>query len=198
LILAPTKKEENFWWAVCEYSPDGDMIVTGGGHDYGLKFWDANTGELLKILQIGISIGCLAWTPDAKLIARCGSFASQFRKFDVTTWTEIHLEQNCNRDEPNGFTGIVLSPNERILASVSYNKTAQLWNFANNQPIEPPLYHDGPVRCVTFFADGKLLVTGCWLLEKWHLYTWDVSAIVKEAGLEDLLSDNVSLNASLL
>jgi hypothetical protein len=34
-------------------------------------------------------------------------------------------------------------------------------------------------------ADGKLLVTAC---EDNNVYLWDIHAILKEAGLEDLLS----------
>jgi WD40 repeat protein len=44
------------------------------------------------------------------------------------------------------------------------------------------------VRSVTFSADGKLLVSSC--IDN-HIYTWDVSAIVKEAGLP---SDIVSID----
>jgi WD40 repeat protein len=44
--------------------------------------------------------------------------------------------------------------------------------------------------CVSFSADGKLLATGS---EDTNAYTWDVYAILKEAGLDDLLLDvNVS------
>jgi hypothetical protein len=39
--------------------------------------------------------------------------------------------------------------------------------------------------------DGKLLVTGC---EDTNAYTWDMSVVLKEAGLSDLLKQNVSLS----
>jgi WD40 repeat protein len=49
---------------------------------------------------------------------------------------------------------------------------------------------DGAVRCTSFAPDGKLLATGC---SDSNAYMWDVSAIVKEAGLgELLLNPNVS------
>ncbi|KAG2343896.1 WD40 repeat-like protein [Suillus weaverae] len=163
LILAPimSKKKDDHVWAICDYSPNGEMIATGGDN-YGLKVWDAKTGELLKTIEIGFT-RCLAWTSESKSDALVASKSSQIGKFDVTTWTEI--------------------------------ATAQLWNLANNQPIGPPLHHEGRVRCAAFSADGKLLVTGCWSLEtetetETHIYTWDVFAILREAGLEDLLSDN--------
>jgi len=43
---------------------------------------------------------------------------------------------------------------------------------------------------MSFSADGKLLATGC---DDNNAYTWDVSAIVREAGLDGLLLNaNVS------
>ncbi|KAG1851853.1 hypothetical protein DFJ58DRAFT_746204 [Suillus subalutaceus] len=39
---------------------------------------------------------------------------------------------------------------------------------------------------MSFSADGKLLATGC---EDKNAYAWDVAAILREAGLDNLLSD---------
>ncbi|KAG2112934.1 hypothetical protein BD769DRAFT_1112112 [Suillus cothurnatus] len=113
------------------------------------------------------------------------------------------LAANSKRiqNELTSVTGIALSPNERILVSVSYDKTAQLWNFATNQPIGPPLHHEESVRCAAFSEDGKLLLTGCWPSDedrKTHINIWDVSVIVREAGLEDLLSHNDTVKKPLL
>jgi WD40 repeat protein len=82
--------------------------------------------------------------------------------------------------------GIAISPNGRILASALADDTAQLWNLENSQPISSPLHHAHGVTCVSFSADGKLLATSC---NDKNAYTWDVSAILKEAGLDDLLLD---------
>ncbi|KAG2337781.1 hypothetical protein BDR05DRAFT_739515 [Suillus weaverae] len=59
-------------------------------------------------------------------------------------------------------------------------KTARLWNLETNQPIGTPLHHQDNVNSATFSADGKFLVTSC---HDYHLYTWDISAIVNKAGL---------------
>ncbi|KAG2034663.1 hypothetical protein BDR03DRAFT_964628 [Suillus americanus] len=48
----------------------------------------------------------------------------------------------------------------------------------------PPLLHEPCLLPVALSLDGKVLVTGC----QNNAYTWDVHAILKEAGLEDLLS----------
>jgi WD40 repeat protein len=148
--------------AVC-YSPDAKMIATGGNR---LQIWDANSGESLKSFE-ELST-CLAWTSDGKTLISGRS------KIDTATWTVLALCEDY-------VSTILLSPNNRILASTSkFEQTAQLWNFETNQPIGKTLYHPDYVESATFSADGKFLVTGC---RDDHIYTWDVSAIVEGVGL---------------
>ncbi|KAG1865967.1 hypothetical protein F4604DRAFT_1924916 [Suillus subluteus] len=47
---------------------------------------------------------------------------------------------------------------------------------------------------MSFSAHGQLLATGCW--DK-NAYAWDVATILKEAGLNDLLSDQKSNESAL-
>jgi WD40 repeat protein len=151
--------------AVC-YSPDGKMITTGG---VDLKIWDANSGELLKTLKGFFT--CLAWTSDGKILITGGS---KITRFDTATWTVLNVHENF-------VDTILLSPNERILASTKHLvETVQLWNLETNQPIATLLYHENPVNCTTFSADGKFLVTGC---DDGDIYIWDIFAVIKEAGL---------------
>ena len=89
----------------------------------------------------------------------------------------------------SSVSGIAISPNGRILASASIDNTARLWNLDNGQPIGSPIQHTDAVDCLSFLTDGKQLATGCW--DK-NAYTWDISAIVEEAGLSELLNPNVS------
>ncbi|KIK44108.1 hypothetical protein CY34DRAFT_11278 [Suillus luteus UH-Slu-Lm8-n1] len=169
-ILGPINAGERVW-AVC-YSPDVKMIATGGIR---IKIWDANSGESLKSFEVHSA--CLAWTLDGKTLIAGRS------KIDTATWTVLDL---C-KDHVH-VTTILLSPNNRILASTSYDdKTAQLWNLETNQPIGTSLHHPDYVESATFSADGKFLVTGC---RDDHIYTWDVSVIVEGAGLpSDIMAD---------
>ncbi|KAG1761884.1 hypothetical protein EV702DRAFT_1206874 [Suillus placidus] len=62
------------------------------------------------------------------------------------------------------------------------------------QPISSPLQHAEQVTCVSFSADGKQLATGCW--DK-NAYIWDVATILREADLNDLLSDSKANKSAL-
>ncbi|KAG1777214.1 quinon protein alcohol dehydrogenase-like superfamily [Suillus placidus] len=193
-ILGPMKTGHGRVFAAV-YSPDMTMFATGGYElpplniqDFKcpIRIWDTKTGELVATLKGHASeygqVSCLAWTPDGKTLIS-GSFDFSIRTWSTTTW-----KQNALLD---GHTlpvqSIAISPNGRILASASYDKTARLWNLEDNQPISSPLHHADShgVLAVSFSADGKLLATGCGK----NVYTWDISAIVKEAGLDELLLD---------
>ncbi|KAG2056622.1 WD40 repeat-like protein [Suillus hirtellus] len=172
IILGPIEIGEYVYGV--RYSPDGKMISTGGNM---LRVWDANTGEQLKTLEFGI-VGDMAWTSDGITLIT-GS-----RRFDIATWTEINGEWLADSKMDT-----ILSPNERILASVPYadKHKIQLWNLETHQCIGPPLHHEDEdeVSSAVFAADGNLFVTGC---DSGRVYAWDVSAIVIQAGLGGLLT----------
>jgi WD40 repeat protein len=154
--------------AVC-YSPDGKMIATSGDD---LEIWDANSGELLAAFEGFFT--CLAWTSDGKTLIAGKS------KIDTATWTILDMGET--RVKSNS-----LSPNECILASTpEFDKTVQLWNLETNKHIGTSLHHEDYVNCTTFSADGRFLFTIC---INGYIYKWDLSAIVKEAGLHlDIVS----------
>ncbi|KAG1721955.1 hypothetical protein EDB19DRAFT_1916975 [Suillus lakei] len=71
----------------------------------------------------------------------------------------------------------------------------KLWNLETNEPIGTPLHHEEWVNTVTFSADGKFLVTSCEGYDDNNndnnndIYIWDLSAIVKDAGLLSDIAD---------
>ncbi|KAG1721081.1 quinon protein alcohol dehydrogenase-like superfamily [Suillus paluster] len=165
------------------------MIATGGSYEDEnlIKIWDAKTHKLIKILKGHTSaVGCLVWTADGKTIIS-GSFDSSIRTWNTTTWQQIAVLYGNS-----SINDISLSPNGRILATAPTDETAHLWNLENGQHISSLPQPNSQSHSflamdrVSFSADGKLLAAGC---SDNNTYIWDISAILKEAGLENLLLD---------
>ena len=166
------------------YSPDHTMIATGGNN---VKIWDAKTFELVGHLEHD-DVRCLGWTADGKTLV---SGASDIRIWNTATWKRsATLTEHIHGKM---ISGIVISPNDRVLASASYDKTARLWNLENGQPIGSPIQYASGVLCISFWACGRLLATGD---ESGGVCIWDLSAFVKDTDFNDLWSDsNVSTNS---
>jgi WD40 repeat protein len=171
------------------YSPEATMIATGGYKEHGIKIWDAKTGKLLSTIEDDWAVWCLTWTSDEKkLIA--GMLSGLIRIFDTTTWQEIAVLD----EHEYGVTSLTLFPNDRLLASTSWDQTVRLWNLDTNLQVASPFRHENEINCAAFSADGKLLSTAC---HDGNAYVWDVQAILKTAGLEDLLFiPHVSINST--
>jgi len=172
------------------YSPDTTKIATGGSPWDALKIWDAKTGNLLSTIKHDPPVCSLAWTSDQKKLIT-GSDSS-IRIFDTATWQQIAILEG----HKGPVYSLSLFRNDRLLASGSEDKTARLWDLDTNLPVGPPLQHQAIVQSAAISVDGKLLVTGC---RDTNAYVWDIHTILKDAGLEDLLSiPDVSVNRSTI
>ncbi|KAG2074083.1 WD40 repeat-like protein [Suillus decipiens] len=188
----------NIVWTVA-YSPDGTKIAVGGQEKNALKIWDARTGELLSTVEfqeegrliilsddssersesgcIGQPVLSLVWASDGKKLIS-GFQCGWIRIFDTATWQETAVI-NLHRAHVDQ---VVLFRNDRLLASATW-KEVRLWNLDTNLPVGPRLVHDYVPDCLSFTDDGKLVVgAGA------YVSIWDTHAIVKEAGLEDLMT----------
>ncbi|KAG2348221.1 WD40 repeat-like protein [Suillus weaverae] len=166
------------WVYAVMYSPDSSKLATGGNKGNAVKIWDAKTGERLTTLKHDRMVCSLAWTSDGKKLISGSS--RLIRIFDTATWQQIAILEG----HTNVVNALSLSRNNRLLASASSDSTAHLWNLDTNLLVGPPLQHENELWSAALSPDGKVLVTGC---QNKNAYTWDVHAILKDAGLDDLL-----------
>jgi hypothetical protein len=173
-----TIKTGHKWVQAVMYSPDSSKLVTGGYEENAVKIWDTKAGELLNTLKHNFPVYSLAWTSDGKKLIS-GSFGL-IRIFDTATWQEIAILEG----HTSFVNAISLSQNNRFIASVSDDRTARLWNLDTNFQVGLPLQHEDSLPSAGLSPDGKALVTCC---KNKNAYAWNVHAILKKAGLEDLL-----------
>ncbi|KAG2038666.1 WD40-repeat-containing domain protein [Suillus americanus] len=133
-ILEIKTGHKHVWTMI--YSPDSPnqtKIATGGYKEFGVKIWDAKTGELITTLKHNRIVFSLAWTSDGKKLIS-GSYGP-IGIFDTATWDQL----------------AILNGHQSYVRAFSLSR--------NN--LEPPLQHKDKVYSAAFSANEQVLVTGC-------------------------------------
>ena len=123
--------------------------------------------QRIKNLQLSSQINALAFSPNCQLVA-CGTCEGSIFLWDIKN-SKVSSEAIQKEDklvrELRGHTGkvtsIAFSPDGRILASVSQDKTIRLWNVKEGSTMHVlRSYQNGIVNSVAFSPDGTLLIFG--------------------------------------
>jgi WD40 repeat protein len=148
------------------FSPDG-KIIAAGGIDGTIRLWNtANRSPIgLPLPSHKGKVLHLAFSPDGKKLASAGS------DHKIVIW---YLPDNLDKKglpekisaqvfsrHADWVRSLDFSPDGRILASCSDDRTIRLWDLTTNRLIDPPLTgHSAAVLSVAFSPDGKYLVSG--------------------------------------
>lgn len=165
------------------YSPDGQIIATGGS-DRTVWEWSASTGESPRpiLTDYSTTIGCLSYSPDGKQIATAG--------YD----TAVRLDSVAQRDGGGGggglelwghfgvVSGVAFSPCGQWIASSSFDTTVRLWDTRTGTPGNILTGHtDGGATCVAYSPSGDRVAAGG---EDGSIRIWDPATTSGEAVLE--------------
>jgi eukaryotic-like serine/threonine-protein kinase len=129
------------------FSPDGRWLATGCWSEVFL--WNAHTLEpICKLWKPGMFIGCLAFSPDSRLLA-AGRDDGTVNLWDASSH---QLAANLDR-QAEGVDNVSFSPDSKTLAVYCVGNVA-LWNLAARYEVGRLPYEGSP----TFSPDGRLLV----------------------------------------
>jgi WD40 repeat protein len=147
-----------------KWSPDGTLIASAS-NDHTIKIWEAETGELLKVLS-GHSdvVTDLEFTPGGELLFSA-SKDNTFKVWEPTTGKMLSEVEPTTGEmlsglEPNEiiFNGITIS-HDGLLIALASSDGIRTWSYLSGKL----LWHQAPSQtgfAVKFSPDGNLLASG--------------------------------------
>jgi WD40 repeat protein len=161
------------------FSRDGQTLASFST-DQTIKLWDV--AAVPNPLERG-GARLAAYAPDGQRLA--SAQGDDVQLWDTTTWQVIATLKGrwsgTTERRIVGITSLAYSPDGKILAIGSEDKTARLWDLATGQERFVLEGHTGQVWGVAFSPDGKLLATGSY--DK-TVRLWDVTTGQELAKLE--------------
>src|SRR5262249_41759967 len=131
------------------FSPDGELIATGGD-DETLRLWEARTGQALLVLHSEIGPPeVVAFSPNGGFIAAgCYQASAVYR---LTGRLGRHLSGH-------GFwtTSLAFHPRKPVLASASHDNDVTLWDVTGRE-LQRWKGFPGMLGNLAFSPDGRLL-----------------------------------------
>jgi WD40 repeat protein len=174
------------------FSPDGRLLASGScGQPLTqspwcaqgeIKLWDVASGREVRTLTGHTSdVRSVAFSPDGRLLAS-GSCGQPLTQSPWCAQGEIKLWDVASGREVRTLTGhtssvlsVAFSPDGRLLASGSRDKTIKLWEVATGSEVRSLKGHTSDVRSVAFRPDGRLLASGS---DDETIKLWDISDLV--------------------
>jgi WD40 repeat protein len=170
------------------FSRDGKLLASGST-DGTLWIGEAETGvTLATLINYSGPVWNMAFSPDG------GSLVSGSE--DGTIWWWGLYDSSVTRLDGHtaAVTALTFSPDRRLLATSSWDRTVRLWDTTSGETIRTLIGHQGPVTGVRFNGDGTQLVSSGLdgTLRLWDTATGEGRAVLKGHSPISGLSFNIT------
>jgi WD40 repeat protein len=148
-----------------EFSKDAATLITAG-QDGAIRFWDVETGKLLRVLMAHDSeVRALAWSSDRKTLASA-SYDKTIRLWNPETGKVTKVL----RGSTVGISHLAWSPDSARLASAGRGSSVQIWSMKTGKVAGSLKVTDG-VRTIAWGTESGVLATGA---EDGNVSLWNV------------------------
>jgi WD40 repeat protein len=145
------------------FHPTSNLLATGSW-DKTVKLWSTVTGQMVANFDwFGSQVMAVAFSPDGKKMA-VGFINGEVARAELDT-TQSPIK---GRGLPSvaahavALTSLAFSPDSKLLATVSRDRTVKLWDAANGKLVATLWGHLDHIRSVAFAPDGKALATAAY------------------------------------
>ncbi len=148
------------------FSPDGQLLAIGRSFG-GIKLWQMPTRQEICTLTPSGTVSAIAFSPDGKLLAS-GSAGKTIKIWQIGTEEELRSLKTRSvgvtslKGHSDRINSLAFSPDGKILASASDDKTIKIWQLATGKLICTLTGHLAAVQSVAFSPNGLMLVSGSW------------------------------------
>ena len=122
-------------WALA-FSPDGQMLASGGYKDSTISLWDVRTQMLVGTFDghsrptrsTNHAVSSIAFSPDGKTLASGSTIDCTLRVWDVASRAQTALLLELDTERLDGVNSVSFSPDGTLLASASNDGVIRMWN----------------------------------------------------------------------
>ena len=142
-----------------DLSPDGQMMAAAGWGS-GLSLWDVASGQQVRTFgdrMLGAQRAL--FTPDGGTLVS----SSTGRESEATLWdVESGRTLGSFAGHDDTINDLALSPDGRLLATVSRDVTVKVWDMATKQEVQTLTGHSKEANSIAFSPDGTMLASVSW------------------------------------
>jgi WD40 repeat protein/serine/threonine protein kinase len=153
-------------WRIVSAALDGSRLVLAA--DKIIEVCETRTGQCLYRFAPPGNTDGLELSRNGRLLALAASHDGQLRDVDTRRVVRT-LVGHKDRVEPIAF-----SPDQKMIATGSWDHTARLWDVATGKELAVLTGHKAPLKSCVFSPDGRTLATGSddRTIKFWNLATF--------------------------